>query len=162
MRVSLIAATLSLVALLVGVSTSKAGNCGYNKQAVVVQQVVQTQTFVPVQTFVAPVAAVVVPQVHSQVAIVPLAVAQKQIVVEKQIIVEQKQFVQKQRGGFYGGGRQGFRQNQSGGNRDRFGRLLSLAATGAGAFGGASVGGPVGAVFGGIAGRAVGEALEGR
>ena len=66
----------------------------------------------------------------------------------------------------YGGG---FRQNgfgggfrQQGGGGGGFRRLLGLAATGAGAFGGASVGGPVGAIFGGIAGQAVGEAISGQ
>lgn len=49
-------------------------------------------------------------------------------------------------GGFGGGG---------------LGRVLGLAATGAGAFAGASFGGPLGAIFGGIAGQAVGEAIQG-
>lgn len=59
-------------------------------------------------------------------------------------------------GGFGGNFRQANFANGAVGN------LLSLAATGAGGFAGATFGGPVGAIFGAVAGKAVGQAITGR
>ena len=171
MRFGILTLAAALVGLLAG--SARAGDGCCRTSAVLQQQVgyydaapaFQAPVYAPVQQQVyAPVQQVQVQKVIRQQAVYaqPVQVV-RQKVVRQQFVRQQavygyggfgqQQFVGRQR--FVGGG---FARAPGGGGG--FGRLLGLAATGAGAFGGASVGGPVGAIFGGIAGQAVGEAFQ--